>query len=170
MESARMTLPVVEAAMDDLQLAHRELLRVVDSLSDNAWQEPGPDPGWTHRDILAHVASNDIRVHARLHALLGEPDEARLRAVNDLDGWNQRMVEERRDRSVHQLIDEFAANRHETLRLLSRVRPEHLSTPITMTDGSTCNLLEYIAMITEHEAEHAGHLDPASKTRRSTAP
>jgi hypothetical protein len=32
-----MTLPLVEAAMDDLRVAHRDLLRVVDSLSDDDW-------------------------------------------------------------------------------------------------------------------------------------
>ena len=49
-----MTLPVVEAAMEDLRLAHRELLRVVDSLSDADWERPVPYGEWTVKDLIAH--------------------------------------------------------------------------------------------------------------------
>ena len=35
-----MTLPLVQAAMDDLRVAHRHLLRVVDSLSNDDWSRP----------------------------------------------------------------------------------------------------------------------------------
>src|SRR3972149_2663457 len=49
-----MTLPVVEAAMEDLRLAHRELLRVVDSLSDADWDRYVPYGEWTVKDLGAH--------------------------------------------------------------------------------------------------------------------
>ncbi len=49
-----MTLPIVEAAMDDLRLAHRELLRVVDSLSDDDWARYVPYGNWTVKDLVAH--------------------------------------------------------------------------------------------------------------------
>jgi len=166
-----MTLPAVEAAVDDLHVAHRELLGAADSVADEAWDEPSPDPGWTYRDVLAHVASNELRAQARLRSVFGQADEAELKAINDIDGWNQRAVEERRARSVRELVDELAARRQETLRLLSGFRPEHLSTPITLADGSTCNVLEYIDMFTHHVSEHAAQLIPASGAhRRSNAP
>ena len=160
-------LPEVEA---EFRLMHRYregCLRAVYSIADDAWdRETAGAPGWSYRDVLAHIASNDLRVHARLRALLGEPDEAELRAVNDIDGWNQQAVDRRRSRSVRRLVDEMTAARHETFRLLSHVRPDQLSAPITMSDGSTRNVLEYIDMFTEHESEHAGRLVPASQARR----
>jgi uncharacterized protein (TIGR03083 family) len=170
METVRMTPPEIEAAIDTLHAAHRELLAAVDSVADDAWDEPSPDAGWTYRDVLAHVASNELRVHARLRSVFGQTDEAELRAINDIDGWNQREVETRRGRSVPDLVDELATHRRETLRLLAGFRPEHLSTPITMADASTCNVLEYIEMFTHHVSEHAGQLVPASHARRSKAP
>jgi len=159
------TLPAIEAAIDDLRVAHRELFRAVDSVADEAWDEPSPDPDWTYRDVLAHVASNELRVHARLRSVFGQADEAELKAINDIDGWNQRAVEERRGRSVPELLDELAAHRQETLRLLSDFRPKHLSTPITLADGSTCNVLEYIDMFTRHESEHAAQLAAARRSK-----
>ena len=159
-----MTLPEIEAAMDDIRVAHRVLLRAVDSVADEAWDEPSPDADWTYRDVLAHVASNELRVHARLRSAFGEADEAELKAINDIDGWNQRQVEARRGRSVRELVDELAAHREETLRLLSSFRPQHLSSPITLADGSTCTVLQYIDMFTRHESEHAAQLAAARRS------
>lgn len=162
-----MTLPAIEAAIDALHVGHRDFLRAVDSVAGEAWDEPSPDPGWTYRDILAHVVSNELRAQARLRSVLGQADEAELKAINDIDGWNQREVEARRGRSVRELVDELAAQRQETVRLLSSFRSEHLSTPITVADGTTRNVLEYTDMFTRHQSEHAGQLVPASRARRS---
>jgi uncharacterized protein (TIGR03083 family) len=165
-----MTLPAIEAAIDALHIAHRDLLRAVDSVADDTWDEPSSDAGWTYRNILAHVVSNELRVHARLRSVFGQADEAELKAINDIDGWNQREVETRRARSVRELMDELTSHRRETLRLLGAFRPEHLSTPITMADGSTRSVLEYSEMFSHHVSEHAVQLAAASHPRRSKAP
>jgi uncharacterized protein (TIGR03083 family) len=165
-----MTVPEIEAAIDALHATHRDLLRAVDSVPDEAWDQPSPDPGWTHRDVLAHIASNELRVHARLRSIFGRADEAELKAINDIDGWNQREVESRRDRSVPDLVDELATHRRETLRLLAAFDPERLSAPITLADGGTCSVLEYTEMFTHHVSEHAAQLAAASNARRSKAP
>ena len=71
-------------------------LRAVYSLAEDAWDEAGPDPGWTYRDTLAHVASNDLRAQTRLRALLGERDDAELAALEDVG----RLEPRARSRSV----------------------------------------------------------------------
>jgi uncharacterized protein (TIGR03083 family) len=164
------TLPPIEAAIDALHITHRDLLRTVDSVPDDAWDQPSPEQGWTRRDVLAHVASNELRVHARLRSAVGRADEAELKAINDIDGWNQREVEARRGRSVPDLVDELATHRRETLRLLNAFSSQHLSTPITLADGGTCNVLEYTEMFTHHVSEHAAQLAAAGHARRSKAP
>jgi hypothetical protein len=141
-------------------------LRAVYSVAEHTWEEESGNPGWTYRDILAHVASNDLRIQIRLRAVLGDRDEAELEALKEFDSWNERAVEERRGRSVRELVDELAATRHDTFRLLSHIRPDQLSAPITMSDGSTRNILEYIDGFTEHESVHAGQLVPASRAQR----
>lgn len=159
-------LPEIEAKFRLLYRYRDGFLRAVYSVADDAWDEASPCPGWSYRDVLAHVASNDRRVQTRLRALLGERDEGELAALREEDDWNQRAVEERRGRSVRELVDELAANRHETLRLLSRLRPEHLSRPVELADGSHVGVLEYIDLFAQHESIHAGQLVPASRARR----
>ena len=159
--------PEIKAKFRAVYRYREGFLRAVYSVADEAWDEESP--GWTYRDILAHVASNDLRVQIRLRALLGDRDEAELEPLKEFDSWNERAVEERRGRSLLEFADELAATRHETFRLLSHVRPDQLSAPITMSDGSTCSVLEYIDGFIEHESMHAGQLVPASRARRRKA-
>jgi len=158
-------LPQVEAKFFWLQRHREGLLRAVYSVADDAWDEPSASSGWTYRDILAHVAANDLRAHTRLRAVLGQRDEAELAALRDVDAWNARTVEERRGRSVRALVDEMLELRAETLRLLSRFEPEHISATVIAIRGET-PVLDYIDRVGVHEAEHASDLVPASRGRR----
>jgi uncharacterized damage-inducible protein DinB len=158
-------LPQVEEKFFWLQRHREGLLRAIYSVADEAWDEPSAYPGWTYREILAHIASNDLRAHTGLRALLGQRDEARLAALRDIDSWNARSIEERRGRSVRALVDEMLALRHETLRLLSQLGPEHASAILATARGEM-PVLDYIDRVGVHEAGHAGQLVPASRARR----
>ncbi len=160
-------LPEIEQRFR-LMFRYREgFLHAIYSVADDAWdEEAAAAPGWTHKDILTHVAANDLRSQGRLRSVLGEGDEAELAALNQTDSWNQRRVEERRQRPLRELVDELAANRQQTLRILSRLQPTHLSAPVTLADGSMPPLVEYLDGIGGHESIHAGQLVPASRARR----
>ena len=93
-------LPEIEAKFRAMTRYREGFLRAVYSLAEDAWDEAGPDPGWTYRDTLAHVASNGLRIQTRLRDLLGQHDEAELEALRDWDGWDLRAGEERRARWV----------------------------------------------------------------------
>jgi len=161
-------LPEIEERFRGIVRRREGLLRAVYSVADDAWDEKSAaTPNWTHKDILAHVAANDERPHVRLRAILGEPDDAALAAINRTDEWNQQRVDERRDRTVAQLVTELDTNRAQTFELLSRLQGEHLDSKITRANGQTYSLPEYIDCIGEHESFHAGQLVPASRARRA---
>ena len=162
-------LPEIEATFRTLNRYRAGLLRAVYSLAEDAWDEAGPDPGWTYRDTLAHVASNDLRAQTRLRALLGERDDAELAALEDEDAWNLREVEKRRGHTFPKLVEELDANRHDTIELLSRIRSEHLSTHMPLAHGETATPTEYVEMFSGHEARHGAQLIPASRARRFAA-
>ena len=161
-------LPEIEETFRGMVRGREGFLRSVYSVADDAWDEKSAAaPDWTHKDILAHVAANDMRPHARLSAVLGEGDDEQLAAINRTDEWNQARVDERRDRTVAQLVAELDENRSRTFALLSRIQPEQLDSKITRANGETYSLPEYIDCIGEHESNHAGQLVPASRARRT---
>ena len=164
-------LPEIETQFRLMHRYREGFLRAVYSLADDAWDEEATGaPDWTHKDVLAHLASNDLRMQTRLLDVLGEPNEAELEALQDIDGWNQRAAEERRGRTVRELVNELAANRQQTLRVLSRLRPKHLSMPVRFVETGETIVIDYIDMPLSHEARHAAQLVPASQARRFTAP
>lgn len=159
-------LPAVQEKITQMHHGRERFIRAAYSVADDAWNEPSAFPGWSYKDILAHMAANDLRVHTRLRAILGDRDEAELAAIRDVHGWNQRSLDERRGRSTAELMDEFAALRYETLRILSRLQEEHLSAKTLVSDVGELSLLEYLDRATNHELGHGGDLVPASRARR----
>lgn len=113
--------------------------------------------GFTRRQILAHVASNDQRQMTRVRVgsgIGGPADEADLAAQADLDVWNREQVEARAGRMPAELIAEMHARRREFLALLESLSPEQRSRPIPFR-GRTGPLTELAALIVEHGAGHA---------------
>ena len=159
-------LPEIDAQLGLVQRYREGLLRAIYSVADDAWDEPATPGGWTYRQDLAHIASNDLRPQTRLRAILGDKDEAAMAAILRTDEWNQARVDERKGWTVRRLVDDLVANRHETLKLLARLRPEHLSQTIVFGSGERVSLTDYVGHIGRHDSMHAGHLVAASKARR----
>ena len=93
-----MTLPAAEAAVEDLRHAHRELLRVVDALSEADWQRTVPYGQWTVKDLLAHVIG-DMSPSGPGLILAGVLTPQFIADTSqgfDIRARNQAMVDERR--------------------------------------------------------------------------
>ena len=91
-------LPQAQTAVEDLQHAHRELLRVVDSLSPEDWERPVPYGEWTVKDLVAHVIG-DMSPSGPGLILAGvlTPDFIADNSKGfDVRARNRAMVEERR--------------------------------------------------------------------------
>jgi len=161
--------PEIEEKMHTLVRTQEGLLRAVYSVADEAWdEESSACPGWTYRDILAHAASNEARLQVRLRSALGAATEAELQAVSDVDDWNRDRVEERRARSLPELVDELAAGHHATLQVLSRFQSPDVSRQVRLASGETVPAIEFIDRFAAHTSRHAGQLVPASRARRAT--
>ena len=162
-------LPEIEERMRALVRSQDGLLRAAYSVADEAWSEQSEAaPGWTYHDLLAHVCSNEARLQIRLRSAMGEATTEELAAINDIDGWNARSVAERREWTASRLVGEFLAGRHETLRVLARFQPQHLSGHVVLGgERGSVPVLEFIDRISNHTSTHAGQLVPASRARRS---
>lgn len=151
--------------------AHEGFLRAAYSIADDAWGEEAPDcPGWTYHDILAHIASNEVRREARLRSALAEASDEELAAINDVDGWNATSVAERRDRSLRELADELAGGWRRILKTLARFKPEDLAKPIILGNDARIPGAEFIDRMAIHTSRHAGQLVPGSRARRTPGP
>src|SRR6266571_4017746 len=92
--------------LDDIVASGRAFVEAARQVPADQWPEGRYEEGWTARDILAHVASIEW-TYPKLLLLAQQPDtgqrdaeKAFRRGISD---YNQRRVDERKDRSVEEL-------------------------------------------------------------------
>lgn len=163
--------PVRLTFLPEIQPAARALspdtaLRVMYSVAPDAWPLPSPAPGWSYHDLLAHLATGDWIFQRQLRAVLatGEPEP-----WPDVDAGNRDLIAERHGQSEDRLMEEYIASRHETLRLLSLLRPAHARAPVRFWRDQPQlerTFVEYAGVFPQHEARHLGALRAVTRWRR----
>ncbi len=141
-------------------------LRVLYSIAPDAWASPSPFAGSTYHDLLARLAAGDRALQRQLRAVLATGAGTGL---SDFGPEERDLVEERRGVSEEDLIEEFIASRHETLRLLSELRAEHLRAPASCPwdePAGEATLLECVWRCSQREARHLAALRTAMRWRR----
>ena len=117
--------PSKRELLDALRSSRDEVVAIVRALPPAALARGGYENGWNGRQILAHLASIEwtyprlIDIAREAGAgpaatVSGEPPTRAMRGGND--AYNERQVARRADRSVAELLDEFATNRAATIR------------------------------------------------------
>jgi uncharacterized protein (TIGR03083 family) len=149
-------IPALWVPIARLISERRRILTMIDQLPADAWIEPSALDGWTRRDILAHLASNEANHQRAIRAAIEDrplttwqpdPDDPTL----EIAGWNEQRVAERAAWPFQRIVDELHAGLAETLDLLRRVEDRHLSSSYGFTDNMLSGLDRRVA----HEREHA---------------
>lgn len=106
--------------------------RFFSSLDDDGWNRPSRCEGWTVRDVLAHLAGEELYNHACLDGdidgFFEMLDHEGVRG--GFDGFNEWCVRRRRALPVEQVLDEWRAKNGETrarMRALGRDATLHTS-------------------------------------------
>ena len=145
------------------------LLGVADAVEPEGWGQPSPYPGWTYKDLLAHLATGYTIRLLRLRDLV---EKGRLGPEPHPDAANAENIARHRDSSPEAIVEEMVRQRSEVRRLLGLLRPEHLEVRTLLhrpgqspEDGP---FLEALQRGNEHDLEHAADLAPIM--RRPVAP
>ncbi|MBI2766720.1 MAG: DinB family protein [Chloroflexi bacterium] len=140
-----MTEPFAPSKTELLELLRRtgdEFVAAVHAQPANSLLSGRYEHGWTARQILAHVAAIEW-TYPRLidiarDAVAGpKPADGKPnREIRDgIDGYNARQVEKRANASIDDLVNEFAANRAQTIAAIEAADDGLLATPLTSSGG-----------------------------------
>ena len=138
------------------------LLSVVRSCDADSWAKPSPYPGWTYKDLLAHLATGYTIRLLRLRDLV---EKGRLGPEPHPDAANAENIARHRDSSPEAIVEEMVRQRSEVRRLMGLLKPEHLEVRTTVwrprgqapREGT---FLEALQRGNEHDLEHAADLAP----------
>ncbi len=149
--------PWVEPIAAQLRESRREIAETARSIPDMTWTRPSPDPGWSYRDLLTHLAVGDWVCQAVLRAAVGgEPFDMSI--TTQLDERNAQMIEERRGRSLQELIAEVAAEGEETQELLAQLTEADEE---RRQEDAPMSLGEYLGFFPTHDRDHLAQLRTA---------
>ena len=135
--------------------AHRDFRQALDAMSPADMMKESSDPGWTNRDIVAHLASIDQRLRGQINAAVnGTP----WNPAEDVDTFNARMVEERRPWSLEQVRAELDKSRDETLALFNSVDEGALDRFIDHPRRGRMSILDLVSNAGRHVQTHASEM------------
>jgi uncharacterized damage-inducible protein DinB len=150
--------PAVEALSPD------RALYMIFSVDPTKWELPSAVPGWSNRNLLAHIATGDWVFQRHLRAIIETGDVAGWEGVDD---GNAERLAERRLTPVGTLVEEYLSMRHETMLLLSQITKKHQERPITLwwfPEGEReRNVADYVLAFERHERSHCAQLRPVMR-------
>ncbi len=142
-------------------------LYVIHSVDPGQWEVPAPNSDWTYRQLLTHIATGDWVLQGHLRHII---EHNAVAAWPDVNAGNASLIAERAHSANAALTEEYLSMRHATLRLLSELRPKHLSLPITFWWEPAPNehtILDYVVMFERHDRTHREQLRPAMRYVRA---
>jgi hypothetical protein len=158
-------LPALQPAVD--ALSPDETLYVVYNVDPVYWERLSTVPDWTYRQLLAHIATGDWVLQGHLRHIIEHGDVA---AWPDVDAGNAELLAARVHSTERALTEEYLSMRHETMRLLAGLQPEHLGLRISFwwePPPNEHSLLDYVLAFERHDRAHREQLRPAMRYARA---
>jgi len=128
-------------------------------------------PGWTIRQLLAHISGWDDATIASLRAhVAGKPPATP--ADRGINAYNAGTVSTRQDLDLDHVVKEWRATREVLRRLIAEMPPDKFDGTLVVPWGPTGTVTELIDVFVEHEHEHAADIetwrqDPARPLTKS---
>ncbi len=142
-------------------------LYVIYNVDPVNWERPSSLPGWTYRQLLAHIATGDWVLQGQLRQII------ETNAVGDwpdVAAGNAQRLAERAHSTDRALTEEYLSVRHETVVLLSQLTPAHLALPRDFwwePERRETTVLDYLQSFAMHDHTHREQLRPAMRYVRA---
>jgi hypothetical protein len=111
-------------------------------------------PGWTIKDMLAHMTGWDDATIDSLRAhVVGRPPA--LEAIRSLDEYNLLTVSSRGDLDYEQVLKEWRLTRQVLRTIIEQLPDEKFIEPLIVPWGDKTTVTYLVEMFRDHEEEHA---------------
>ena len=155
---------------DVLKYGHKDVVTVVEGLSEAEWQIPEVTTSWSVKDTIGHLAAYELLLEDAFTSVLDPsartPTLAKMKA--DAKGFNDAEAGLRRARSGREVLHEYNAAYERVTRLLDRFTAERLREPGTIPwYGAEYSLDDFVVYANyAHKREHVAQIRLFLKRRR----
>ena len=147
--------------LNEISISYAALEEILTTLDKTQYFTEGVIPGWSIKDILAHIASWHHRLLAWLDAAVRnqEPTLSGLDSVEEMDALNAQFYQENISRPLDEVLTDFRTTRQQIMDIVQAMPEEDLMSPhrFAWTKGEP--LWQAIAGDTyEHYREHIAQI------------
>jgi uncharacterized protein (TIGR03083 family) len=111
-------------------------------------------PGWTIREVLAHIAGWDDVVTSTVHSHLAGQTPPPLE-VPGIDAYNALLIARCETLAYEEVVQYWRAARRQFVEAIAEAPPEKLRDRVEFPWGETGNIARGVSILVEHEREHA---------------
>ncbi|MBA4179317.1 MAG: hypothetical protein C0506_01900 [Anaerolinea sp.] len=155
--------PEVEAILNELDGHRVQFAALCRGLTSGQLGRPVPNSSWIVKDYISHLATIDGPVGGMFRTL-HDGGETGIRGADgerwNVDSWNESRVQERRGKTVDELLEEAARARTILRGHLARLTSDDLAKTIKFAGdarrpASEIPLLQYLRGWCKHDVMHA---------------
>jgi hypothetical protein len=132
--------------MDETRSKIEELLPFIDTCKEIC-------PGWTIKDMLAHMTGwDDATIDALRAHLVGHSPT--VPAIRSLDEYNTLTITSRRDLDFGHVLNEWRLTRQVMRTIIEQLPEDKFSSPVVVPWGGKTTVTSLVDMFRDHEEEH----------------
>ena len=158
-------------ALDVLKYGHGTVLKAVEGLPDEAWEETGVVGVWSTKDVIAHLASFE-QVLAEVLGVALDPDASTptLDLFRAGGSFNDEQVALRKGKTPAEVLAEYEGWHDRVMELAGRIGPQTFNREGTIPwYGEEYDLEDFIVYTSYgHKREHCAQI-ALFKRRRASA-
>jgi DinB family protein len=147
----------------------REMEQMPDLIAEQAralpadrWEAPvwGGEGGWNRRQLLAHIATINLRHLTRVRLGAGMNDPSGMTAANlpPVDDFNAAEVAKLEGKTVPELLEMLRSNRAELMRLVRSLTPEQKRAFRMPRGNESLTIEEWAPFVTNHDKTHLAEI------------
>ena len=114
-------------AVDILKYGHLTVLQTLDGFPESAWDTPGACGTWSAKDIIAHLASNELVLVDVLTTLRGSGPTPVFDRFLELRGqFNDTEVSSRKEQTIKEVLEEYNDTHTQVMSMVAQLSSETL--------------------------------------------
>ncbi len=157
-----MSEPIDKAKLlDQMSTSYAALEEILAPLDKTQYSTEGVIPGWSIKDMLAHIASWHHRLLAWLNAAVRnqEPTISGLDSIEEMDALNAQFYQENKSRLLDEVMADFYTTYQQIMDIVQDMPEEDLVSPHRFAWSKGEPLWQVIAGDTyEHYREHIAQI------------
>lgn len=147
--------------LDQYRSGFTAVERAVEGITDEELDRPGPEGGWSARQVAHHLADSEARAYVRLRRLIAE-DEPEILGYDE-PGYARRLHYERPIRSSLGVV---GAVRAASLELLESLTPDEWERRGTHSESGPYSVDDWLGIYAAHCDDHAAQIRAAREGDR----